>query len=210
MAPQKDNPDAAIADSCIQPVEYSYTIASLEKLLHLHGFEYLAPCVSQFNKTATTLQWNMTFADPALRKHYDALPDFDRWQITNLLLLERSPHLWFYIQRRDSGRTRRTESQLCEEFMDRTFKRVSTKKSVYIRTDNGGYQLMSGTHNYPPPHFDATCRKLLTAVAERPNQRMRDILSGIGVADDFMTINGLRLMLTTCSFPYLIDSDFGD
>ena len=41
-----------------------------------------------------------------------------RWQITNLLAVEKSPSLCFYVQRNDSDAVRKSEQEVCDDFLD--------------------------------------------------------------------------------------------
>ena len=97
-------PDAAFADTLLQPVEHSHTVASLEELARRCGLEMLTSCNDAFSRTQGEADWNLELEDPGLRRLYEALPDVERWQITNLLLAEASPMLWFYFQRRGQSR----------------------------------------------------------------------------------------------------------
>src|SRR5215216_3241077 len=112
LSEYKDSPEARTADSLLQPVEYSYTVESLADLAASCGLELILPCIDEFDKALELTSWDMEFEDPQLRSQYESLPDLDRWQVTNLLMLEKSPMLWFYMQRKDSGRERKTEAEV--------------------------------------------------------------------------------------------------
>ncbi|HKX33398.1 MAG TPA: class I SAM-dependent methyltransferase, partial [Blastocatellia bacterium] len=102
-------PESGLADALLQPVEHSYTIDSFDSLAAAANLELLAPCTSQYEKINQYPFWSMEFGDPVVQTHYDSLPDLNRWQITNLLMLEQSPMIWFHLQRTDSGRQRKSE-----------------------------------------------------------------------------------------------------
>ncbi len=110
-------PDAAFADNLMQPVEQSYTVETLAEMVSGCGLELLHFCVDQFSAADDRIDWNLTFEDPELQAVYDGLDDQVRWHISNCLLLNESPYLWFYVQRADSGRRRKTESELAVEFL---------------------------------------------------------------------------------------------
>jgi SAM-dependent methyltransferase len=204
VATIKDSAEAAIADICMQPVEHSYTVESLEQLLVTGGLRIAAPCINQFNKMYGENLWYVRFNSPDLKLLYDALPDSRRWQVANLILLERSPLLWFYVQRDDCSRDLQTERQLCDEFLHRRFARVNTSKHVYLRTHDHTYVESGQTHSYPPQHPDATCQALLTEIGRRPEDTVESALRRLNVSRDFPDVNRVRLMLTTCLFPYLV------
>ena len=94
-------------------------------------------CVDQFSRSRGAIDWNVDLQDSELNKVYGALPDTRRWHFTNLLLLEESPMLWFYFQRTDSERARKSERQLCKEFVKTTFARVRTERDVHRRKQEG-------------------------------------------------------------------------
>ncbi|HYR11917.1 MAG TPA: methyltransferase domain-containing protein, partial [Longimicrobium sp.] len=118
LAGFRDAPDAQLADVLVQPVEHSYTVESLDRMAAGAGLELLAPCANANDAATDTLQWEMELGDPELQRAYDALADVRRWQVTNLLRVQDSPMLWFYLQRRDSPFPRRSTRALCEAFLD--------------------------------------------------------------------------------------------
>jgi SAM-dependent methyltransferase len=106
LSGQRDRPEAHLADTLIQPVEHSYTVESLAQMAADAGLELLAPCPNAHDAAAGTLHWEMEMGDAELQRAYDALPDARRWQVTNLMLQDESPMLWFYLQRTDAPRPR--------------------------------------------------------------------------------------------------------
>jgi hypothetical protein len=90
---EKDRSDVELADLLLQPVEHSYTVESLGYLLNNAGLEYWLPCLNQFDKTLDRLTWNIDFEDEVVARHYNELPDIERWQITNLFSIDNSPML---------------------------------------------------------------------------------------------------------------------
>jgi SAM-dependent methyltransferase len=204
----KDSPESKLADALLQPVEYSYTIESFEALSASCGLELVAPCINQFDSISGSFLWHMEFADPALQNLYDSLPDSLRWQVSNHLLLEQSPMLWFYLQRSDSRRPRKTEKQLYEEFLSKTFAKSSVRKKTYIQTENGDYAQSPRLASYPGLHPDLLCRKIIEAVAAQPGAPMRDILEQLKIETGFSVVNKLRQYLTTSAFPFLVATSF--
>lgn len=199
----KDCHEAELADGLLQPVEYSYTVESLDALATHCGLEFLAPCISPYDKAKQTISWNMKFDQEELQRRYDSLPDLRRWQISNLLQLERSPMLWFYLQRRDGQRPRKTEPQLSDEFLDLTFTRSETTRRAYLRANDGNYVLREHLSPYPGTHPNELCRAILDAVDDRPGTRMKEILRELRVEADFQLLHKLRLGLTTNALPFL-------
>jgi SAM-dependent methyltransferase len=206
-ASMQSEPEVVIADACMQPVEHSYTVESLEQLVASCGFEIAAPCINQYNKASGGFLWHVSFDDPDVKHAYEALPDSRRWQLANLLLLENSPLLWFYLQRDDSNRAVKSEKHLCEEFLERRFITVKTRKRVYIRQEAARYVEDQRMHGYPTPHTDPLCARILAELERQRGASMRSIFRGLKLSLEFPDVNKVRLMLTTCSFPYLISPE---
>ncbi len=199
----KDCPEAMLADALLQPVEFHYTVESLEALAASCGLRFITPCLNQFDKAKQSFLWDMEFDDAALQSLYDSLPDSRRWQVSNHLMLEKSPMLWFYFEREDAGRERKTERGLCEEFLDRKFVKSETKKKVFVKTSAGDYAPGQRLPPYPGPHSDPLCRRILAEIAAQPTASMRGVLRRLELGENFSLVNRLRLMLTTSAFPYL-------
>ncbi|HET8840251.1 MAG TPA: methyltransferase domain-containing protein, partial [Ktedonobacteraceae bacterium] len=199
---EEDSPEAYLADRLIQPVEISYTIESLEELVQGCGLEMLLPCVNMFDRADQRLSWNMEFSDPELQERYESLADTRRWQVTNLCLLEESPMLWFYLQRRDSGRQRKGEQELCQEFLATRFVRASTMQRNYLLGDNYAYEPKEQAILYPGKNPPGTLASRVLASIDAQSS-MRQILQRLGFQLTFSLVNGLRIQLTTPAFPYL-------
>ena len=195
--------EAEFADALLQPVEHSYTVESLQELLAECGLELLVPCINQYDKAAGHFHWNLEFADGEVAARYLALPDLERWKITNHLLLEQGPFLWFYVGRRDSGHGRRSEGTLCQEFLERCFVRSATRKRLYLRATTGLYQASPKLVDYPGTHPNEVCRRVIESTARGPRRPMATVFDELGLSHDFMTTNKLRLCLTTSLFPFL-------
>lgn len=194
-----DYPDCLLADLLIQPVENSYTVESLEALASRCNLVMLYPCYDMFDKG--TISWNMSFRDPELQSVYDSLPDTQRWQVTNHLLFERSPQLWFNFQREDSVHRRKDESVICEEFLRTRFKLASTLQRSFIRQLDNHYK--PSEHHLPYP-LSATPKPLNQLVALVNGRRtMGEIFSEVGMKTSFQNVNHARLRLSTTAFPYL-------
>jgi 2-polyprenyl-3-methyl-5-hydroxy-6-metoxy-1,4-benzoquinol methylase len=195
------SPEAMIADELLQPVIYSYTVESLEDMAAKCQLEMLMPCLNQFDKETGNFSWNMNFSDPVLRDLYESLPDTRRWHIANLFLMESSPMLWFYMQRTDGGRPRKTERVICEEFLDTVFARSSTTQKYFLRDEEEKYRLSPNEMQFPIAVPDPSVRKIVEAVDGRT--AMREIFARLGLQTNFHTVNQARMKLTTPIFPHL-------
>jgi hypothetical protein len=146
----------------------------------------------------------MEFEDPEVADLYASLPDVERWKVSNHMMVERSPMLWFYLRRDDAGPRRISEQEMCRQFLERSFVRSNTKKKHYFKAHNGRYVLNSRVLDYAGAHPNQLCNRIINETAARPGAAMGDILRGLGVADKFVTVNKLRTCLTTNAFPFLV------
>jgi SAM-dependent methyltransferase len=193
--------ESKLADALLQPVSYTYTVESLEEMVGDSNLEILSPCISQFDKAKQRLSWNMEFKDLILKKAYDALPDVRRWQLSNLFMLETSPMLWFYLQRKNTGRQRMSERQICESFLEQRFAKVRTTQKSYILSSDRKYRLAFDSRPYPTAQPDDSVKKIIDLVDGKHS--MKEIFNRLRVEPTFEFINRARIMLTTSAFPYL-------
>jgi hypothetical protein len=199
----KDCPESELADVLLQPVEYSFTVESLEELAKGCGLEMAAPCINSFDNARETYFWNMEFSDPDLQELYDSFADAKRWHITNCLMLEKSPMLWLYLRRSDAASPCKSEKQLADEFLAQPFVLSDTLRTVFLGTGAGEYKRLPTQNPYPRKHPKEICRAIVAGVAARPGAAMREILTDLKVKLSFSIVNKLRLWLTTNAFPFL-------
>ena len=194
--------DSDFADLFIHPCEHSYTVESLEDLAASCGLEYVAPCISHYGKSVVNaFSWNMEFSDEELQRSYDALPDSRRWQVTNLLLFDKAPLLWFYLRHNDDPAPRKTEQQIVGGFMDTVFVKNKTTQRSFIRNGDDHYQPANNSVAYPLAAPHASVRDIYELCdGQTP---MRDILARLGMDTSFQAMNLARIRLTTSAFPYL-------
>jgi SAM-dependent methyltransferase len=193
--------DAAFADSLLQPVAHSYTVASLGELARRCGLELLTFCNDAFSRVKGEADWNLDLGDPELQRLYLERADEDRWQITNLLLAEASPMLWFYLQRRDCPRPRRGEREICDGFLDARFLRVKTQQELFVRGADGSYSRRPQVVAFPGQPRAELARRVYAALDEA--LPLRDTLAWLDVDTSWPQVNRLRLALATSGCPYL-------
>jgi len=199
---QLTHPEAVIADSYLQPVEYSYTIESLGQTASSCQLDYLNHCLNQFDIDENRLHWNMNFSDPELRRIYFSLPDAKRWQISNLLMFNESPMLWFYFQRKESSFRRKSEQQICDEFMETCFFVNKFEIQRYIIGEDDRY--LRGAEGVSVLAMLPDDRVIRTVVQEADNRLpMKDVFRRLKLKTDFHTINDIRLRTSTTAFPFL-------
>jgi SAM-dependent methyltransferase len=191
-----------LADSFLQPVEHSYTVESLAALLATAGLEINLPSVYVFDKSVR-MNWHLEFANEVAASHYEDLPDLVRWQVSNLLMVERSPSLVFYVQRQDSNSERKSEREVCEEFLDTKFARYNTAVKNYVGDGSGNYEFSATPIPHPSPRVpaDQTARSIYKEASH--GLTVREALKQLNIKPAFGLVNNLRIQLTTPHFPYL-------
>jgi SAM-dependent methyltransferase len=202
LAELRHEPEVMIADLLLQPIEHTYTIESWGTLLDHAGLEYWLPCMNQFDRVAGNLSWDIEFTNQELARHYDSLPDVERWQIANLLLVESSPMIWFYTQRKDASFKRKSETEVCNDFLSTRFRKYQTTARNYVNED-GRYRILANPipHPSPPKPVHETARRIFEAV--NPEKTIGEVLEELQVEPSFHLLNQIRMQLTTALFPYL-------
>lgn len=198
----KDQTREFLADSFLQPVEHSYTVESLVELLGTAGMEINLPCMFVFDKDTGKLCWNLEFENEVAASHYEKLPDIVRWQISNLLMVELSPTLFFYAQRMDATTPRKSEKEVCDSFLNTRFTRYSTTMTNYVGA-NGNYTYSPTPLPFPSPRVpvDQTVRQIFKEAT--PEKTIGEIFESLNINPTFNLVNHIRLRLTTPLFPYL-------
>jgi SAM-dependent methyltransferase len=197
----RDCPEPMLADTLLQPIEHYYTLESMEALANSCGLRLQAPCINPFDKVSNTIMWNMEFEDADLQNRYDHLLDTQRWQITNCLKLNRSPMLWFYLQHSNYERNRKTEQQMCDEFLATKFVKASTTQRSFVFAANSKYELSQKEIPFPAAPEERSLRRVYENLD--PEKTMQENLKRLGIKTTFQIANQFRLKLTTPLFPYL-------
>jgi len=195
--------DVEVADVLLQPVLHSYTIESFVEMLTGSNLECLLHCINQFDKAAGKINWNMQFKDPETSAYYEALPDVNRWQISNLLMMEQSPMIWFYLKRKDSPHRRKTEKEVCKEFLSTKFGPHSTRLKRYQLNEDGKYHLTPTFTSIPAPAFPTDSLSCKVFKAVNSTISMGEIFQKLKIEPSFSNVNRVRINLTTSTFPYL-------
>lgn len=202
VADHEDWPEEDFADLLIQPVEHSYTVASLAAMAEACGLRLERPCISLYAKhRGDGLLWELDLEDRELAQRCAALPDVERWQLANLLLHDTSPLLWFYLRRGDATVGRRSELQLAEAFLAGRWERAGTTQRSWLPDGEGGYRLSPRAVSYPVAEPPEPVRAIYErADGERP---LRQVFSELGIEPRLPMVSRARSLLTTPAFPYL-------
>jgi SAM-dependent methyltransferase len=197
----KGAPTSRLADSVIQPVEWSYTVSSLARLVRDAGAQLWLPTQNMFDLAARR-SWNLRFSDASLRNRFLSLPDVDRWQLANLLLAEKSPWLWFYVRPSRVERSDYLMDEVNRAFADASWTQAATNVSIYTRDPNTGtYVSQERSLPYPTRRPPSKARRLYEAL--EAGGRVSDATTLLQLTDAPEDISDLRMSLTTPYFPYL-------
>jgi hypothetical protein len=197
----KQSPEPQIADALMQPVENSYTVEVLEEMARRCGLEFLTPSPNAWDRGSNHVTWNLRFSQPDIQKEYEKLPDSRRWQITNLLLCETSPHLWFYMKRTDGPLERKGEKEVCDSFLRTRFQPNAVARRSYVLTRDNKYMQIKSPLPYPGLPAKPEMRKIVEATAA--GAPMGQILESLRIPPEFTAVNDLRVRLTTSAGPFL-------
>lgn len=200
---QQDLPEAAVADSLLQPVEYSYTVRSLADLADDCNLSFQSYCLNQFDKLSGNTNWFMAFDTPDLQSRYDALPTHEQMQVTNLLRAETSPMLWFYMHRKDHPGPVKTQGDLDAAFLHQRFVKASTLSRNYVLQGEGNYALAAHEIPCPAPFVPVDPIAAQVFRACDGQRSIAQILDDIGLPADTRTAARLRLLLASGGNPYL-------
>jgi len=196
------SPDAEFADAWLQPVEQSYTIESLNRLAEQAQLRLLIPCLNQFDDAKGDYTWDISFSERWLQELYDSLSDKDRWQISNLLLLDKSPMLWFFLGKHEPIGDQRYERTVCQQFLLTRFERVESTLTNYVRQNDGTYKRSQIEVPYPRIAANKLVRDIVESID--PSLEMGRLLNTMGLdLNNHKLINKIRALTTTNLHPYL-------
>ncbi|MDI1477241.1 amino acid adenylation domain-containing protein [Polyangium sp. y55x31] len=198
----RDWEESDFADLLINPVEHSYTVDSLAEMAEGCQLELVRPCISLYAKyRAESIFWEMSFSDADIQRLYDKMPDLERWRVSNLLMHEKSPMLWFYLQRKDTPRPRRSEQELNAAFLQTRFERAVTEQRSYIRGPDGHFRASPKSIRYPTAAPDDAVRPIYERFDR--SRIMGEVFTELGIDPSFANVQRARLYLTIPAFPYL-------
>lgn len=203
LTDQTDNPDEVWADNWMNPCERSYDVDTLWDLASKCCLTIEAPKVNMFDRTRDRFWWTLDLDDPGLQESFLALDDRARWQLVNLLQLDTSPLLWFYLRPDPDGTGHRvTEEQRNQFFMDRVPTIPSANRRMLVLGEDERYHLSPQATAIRKRRPRAEVGELWSAVDGKST--MREIFAKVGRPTDFNTVYLARLMLTTAELPHLI------
>jgi len=199
----RNAPEAMTADNLLQPVERSYTVESMSHLAQSCGLELLTFCSNHFDASVGNRSWNIDFDNPLVEEQYNRLPDLVRWQVGHLLLVDKSPMTWFYVQRTDSDHPRRSEHEINTSMCEQVFAKYKTSYKNYVYSADGVYEPDPTVIPHPSPPFptDPLARKVFKAVNGK--MKMGEILDRLGIEPEFKTLDRIRTNLATAMCPYI-------
>ncbi len=187
--------DEGWADSWMSPLEHDYTVERFWALAEDCGLTVEAPAVNVFDQVGNTYLWEVPIRDPEVRERYEGLPDRERWQVSNLLLMDSSPMMWFYAGHAARGRL--TAAEHDEAFLDTVFTPTSTRRRRWVLDEQGRYHEAPSTTAFPDALPPARVRPILDAVDGK--RTMREVFADFDPA----LVRAARVELTTSLFPFL-------
>ena len=193
--------EAELVDCLIQPIEHGFTMETLTQLAASAGLELLTPAICELDKANKSYDWTVTFSTQALQKASDKLDDISRWMVANLLLAERSPMLWCYLQRGDSEKPRQTESDVNACFLRTKFKKIACTQGYFRKGTDGRYALAKSAIPFPTGQPPDEARRCYSVHSEQLT--MKEVFDLASVRCDFSTVQRVRRALTTTAFPFL-------
>jgi hypothetical protein len=106
----------------------------------------------------------MNFSTAGVQEQSDALRDVNRWEVVNLLLLDKSPLLWFFVRHAQESNDGRNEFRVAKEFLDRNFVHAKTNLRNYVRGRRDldyDYKPSPESTHYPSRHQDSLIRSVV-------------------------------------------------
>jgi SAM-dependent methyltransferase len=191
----------AVADVLLQPVEWTYDVQTFNDLVAGAGLTLLTYCANPYDAMEGRQGFNCRFRDAALQHRYDALPDVERWQVANLLRLDRAPMLWFYCARTDAPTPRPSDREMADRFLATRFVPTRAMRRRFILNPDSKYTDLPNPLPHPGTMPGPEMKAILEAV--EPGLTMREVFRRAGAAEDVVTANEARLQLATSACPYL-------
>ncbi len=126
-------------------------------------------------------------------------PDVARWQLANLLLLDESPMLWFFVRQRQEQSDAGFEARVNQAFLEQRFVCAKTSLRSFVRGADRQYRRAPASVAYPPAPENALLREIITRAAGRLT--MREILDELDVdTRSRNAVASIRTGTTTAQF----------
>lgn len=199
----EEAPDPPWADIWINPFEKSYDVESLWSLAEECELSVETPHLNALDKASNRFLWTLEIADPALSDTFLSLDDRRRWQLVNLLRLDASPMLWFYLRpNRDKRHIRQSDAGRNERFLDCVLQKPSAVRRRYFLSDSGEYELQAQVAPVSSWRPRSEVQELWANADGR--RTGADIFRLINRDLGFNSIYKARIMLTVAEFPHLM------
>jgi SAM-dependent methyltransferase len=200
-----DDPDEVWADNWMNPCERSYDVCSLWELAASCHLTVEAPKLSAFDKAWNQFQWTLEPPSEEFSSTFFALTDRERWQVVNLLHMDQSPMLWFYL-RSDQGEAgdRVTELDRNEIFLGSVLKKPTAVQRRYLLEPDGTYKLSPRTVAIGRSRPRDDVQDIWQAADG--TRTAREMFADLGRDTDFNSVYRARLALITPECPHLVMS----
>ena len=121
-----------LPDTVNHPHQSSFTFRHFKMMAEEAGLIVLQPRMNQ----QVPVSWDLQLSDGELAARLNALPDYKRWEIANLLAYDQSPLIWFYTQRSD-GPPRIDTAELFARWVNAELEPAKTQLTQFIRGKDG-------------------------------------------------------------------------
>jgi SAM-dependent methyltransferase len=203
LAGAANDPDEVWADNWTNPHESSYDVQSLWDMAQDCALTIEAPRLNAFDRSTSQFQWTLELPDNDLRSAFLCLDDRTRWQVINLLHLDRSPMLWFFLRpNRNDSETRVSEVDRNEMFLDSVLVKPTAVQLKYFLENGDTYKLSPRTLAVRKRRPRSEVSDLWQAADGK--RTGRELFAHAGRACDFNSVYRARLMLTSAEFPHLM------
>jgi SAM-dependent methyltransferase len=202
LAPYVAGPDADFVDALANPIERSYTVMSLAALAESAGLRLLLPKPTDLDFVDDRYLWRLQFADAGLQARFDQLPDLQRWQLVNLFAFDRSPMLWFYLERTGAHSGVSSTVDVNSEFLRHRFSRSDGTATRYVRdVTSGHYAAKDRPSSLAAGAVDADAGRLLQLADGR--RSMGELVAEVGIEPTARNVDRLRIHLCSSARPRL-------
>jgi 2-polyprenyl-3-methyl-5-hydroxy-6-metoxy-1,4-benzoquinol methylase len=194
--------DAAVGRRLANRVEHGFTVQTLAEAARRCGLRVVTPSSNMVLQVPAEDGWELDIPDPEIRDRYERLPDVTRWHLTNLIKCERSPWLWFHLQRDDAPRPAPMFGEAVRAFLSTVFRVNDAEQQVLVLGEDGEYRLGPGSLPLAVGRPYEPVRDLYELVDGR--KKMADIFAARGREPTLAAVARARHGLVTAQCPYLV------
>lgn len=195
--------DEEFADTWLNPFEQGYTIDTLRTFVATSGLILEAPRVTP--EAEATPLWELEFDDPDIDDYFQACEDHVRWQITQLLLMEESPMMWFYLRRDDSPYRPTTDAERNSRFLESVPHKVPESSwNTWVLNDQQEYEMLNQPVRRQPIGISSEFQDFFDAIDN--NATVAQICRSLAIPATPRVVRRMRALLAGPEFPYVLST----